>query len=90
MVEREQGRLERIEEQRRTADDLVRRLAGLDQSVRSLETTVSDLASRTRTHLVAATCINGGAKVLQGASAGGGVIGGAIAVVYLLKQLGFL
>ena len=71
-------------------EDLDRRLTAIEGSISSMGTKLDALTVATQSHVFRATCINGSAKVLQGASAGGGVIGAAIAIVWALKQLGLI
>ena len=66
------------------------RRAEMERRFTGLETKMDRLVEMTSHHVFRATCINGSAKVLQGASAGGGVIGAAIAIVWALKQLGLI
>jgi hypothetical protein len=60
--------------------DLMRRMAGL-------EAAMDRLTEATNKHVFKSTCVNGGAKVLQGASAGGGVL---LAVYVVLEKLGVI
>ena len=66
------------------------RREAIDRRLSAIEGKLEHLTTETQKHVFKATCINGSAKIVQGASAGGGVVGAIIAIVWLLKQLGLL
>ena len=79
-------RLAVIEEQNiaRLREDNQRRTE-IDRRFTGLEGKIDHLVTITQQHTFKATCINGGAKVLQGAGAGSGVL---LAIYIILEKLG--
>lgn len=88
---------ERLREEHLRRMEVDRRLGGIEgglslltSNITTLTLSMHTLTETTKAHAFKATCINGGAKLLQGASATGGVTGGIIAAIWALKELGFL
>ena len=80
----------RMEERGRDVD---RRLGAVEASITALASAVgimtsslSTLTETTKSHMLKATCINGGAKVLQGGGAASGI---AATVFYIGSRLGW-
>ena len=70
-----------------------RRLAALEGSIQAMGAAVSVMSSAltaltesTKVHVFNATCVNGGAKILQGGGAASGV---AVAVFFIGTKLGW-
>lgn len=85
--ERENQRVERAEERRRAEEAILVRLDNLEAAVESLTKDVHVMIKETKSHVRRATCINGAAKVLQGAGAGGPLL---VAIYILLEKFGLL
>ena len=62
----------------------------IKQRMTAVEASLATLMKQTSNHVVKAVCVNSAAKVLQGASATGGIVGGIIAILYALRQMGLI
>lgn len=90
MQERASQREEREQERRNANAEVLRRLSTVEATLVEVRQQLIKLTEQTKSHVVKATCINGSAKILQGAGATGGIGGGIIMAIWALKELGVL